>query len=253
MDEEQIVVLVSAGVVLVAGIVSMVWIKRRRSRGSTDAFGRDVRVGEETRWSRTYVNGSGQVVFQESKLNDSTASITLKELEAEWPSWDEAERSDFCNQLGLANRRIVPEFGEMLRFIMENGSIEQQSSCAQAIGRRLPPEESVPFLAWALEECPLGDASNFLEALCQTRAPQAIPLLRERLRVLWNDDHMWEAPGSGNEIGHESVLVIEHLIKMGEPSTDYAGHYDELVKHPDLLTREVAKIQLARYFDPEAE
>ena len=54
-----------------------------------------MKLVRETRWHREYALEEPNHLFQESKFADGSASVTLEELEKEWPTWSEWERIDF--------------------------------------------------------------------------------------------------------------------------------------------------------------
>src|SRR5678815_4317337 len=74
----------------------------------------------ETRFTRCYCAEDQKVEHHVSRFMDGSASITAPELQQEWPSWDENQRFDFCQNCCWLHEQA--DFPEMLTFIVQHGS-----------------------------------------------------------------------------------------------------------------------------------
>jgi hypothetical protein len=55
----------------------------------------------ETRWSRRYRSADGRFERFDSRFLDGTATVTLNEVQAEWPRWNEQEKLDFSHAFAV--------------------------------------------------------------------------------------------------------------------------------------------------------
>ncbi len=199
----------------------------------------------ETRWSRYYENKQRKQGLVESKFMDGSASITLAQLEAEWATWDESERLDFCQSVCCVDATVL---SGLLRYIMAHGDFVSWSACALSIAACLPADESVPFLTKACNEAPAGKAANFYQALAHTKAPEARPILNAALDRLWHRDDLLHINGVVNDTASDAMWCIKHLIELGEPVSNLRTKYETLSKHPNENNRRFVSWHLAKLF-----
>src|SRR5215471_2338414 len=80
--------------------------------------GTRIALDHETRFKRHYVETTPESEhhIDVSRFIDGTASLTLTQLKAEWSTWNEANRIDFCDSiLDLVNVG-QQDLAEILRF-----------------------------------------------------------------------------------------------------------------------------------------
>jgi len=200
---------------------------------------------KETRWHRTYTLEEPRHFYRESKFADGSAQITLEELAAEWPQWSEDERVDFCQEIGHAKFSHLPD---VLRFIMRHGDHQTWSGIALAIVHQLAAEETIPFLLNACRESSVGEASNLLQALAKSGAPEAHVVLREHLDRIWKDERLFIAEPHINHIAASAIFCIQHLLELGEPTGKFENKYQVLLNHPNESNRRQVQNFLAKYF-----
>ena len=204
-----------------------------------------MRLVKETRWHREYALEKPNEFFQESKFTDGTASITLEELQKEWPNWSEWERIDFCQEVWVGQ---FPHLPDVIRFVMQHGNHETWSSIAFGIVDCLPPEESIPFLVRICRDDSRGGDTNLLAALAKTGAPEARMFLRSNLERLWADERLLMQEKHSNDVAADAVYCIQHLLELGEPAFEFVEKYQVLMNHPNESNREIVRNFLAKYF-----
>src|SRR6058998_1960129 len=116
-----------------------------------------MKLSRETRWHREYALEEPKAFYMESKFADGSASITLAELEREWPTWSDWERIDFCQEVGSATFAHLPD---ILRFVMQHGKMEHWSAIATYVVAHIPADEAILFLLETSSRCELGHAAN---------------------------------------------------------------------------------------------
>ena len=216
-----------------------------------------MKLVSETRWHREYALPEPGHFCRESKFFDGSASITLEELEREWPNWSEAERIDFCWSVGQAlptgdgcgkkfqgaqtGKDVFSRLPDMLRFIMRQGNHRTWSAVALDIVRLLPKEESIPFLIMACRKCAMGEGGNLLQALAISGSPDARPMIRDCLDRLWQDKRMFQEEKHINHFAAEATHCIRYLLKLGDASPDLAEKCRALVNHPTPANRDSAR------------
>jgi hypothetical protein len=60
------------------------------------AKGERIPLSRQTRFTRVFCHPGNKAEHHISRFMDGSASITAAELESEWPSWDYAQRTEFC-------------------------------------------------------------------------------------------------------------------------------------------------------------
>src|SRR5947207_11049388 len=119
-----------------------------------------------------------------SRFMDGSASITASELQQDWRSWREDERSDFCQSCCWLHEQS--DFPEMLRFIMQHGRPEHWSGIALSVASQLPRDEAFDALVRALRSTELGQSSNVSQAIAHTKHPDSEATLRKHLAAVWS-------------------------------------------------------------------
>jgi hypothetical protein len=203
----------------------------------------------ETRWTRTYAVGEKSQYVQ-SRFQDGDATITLAELEREWPTWSLLERIDFCQS--YCNSARMPERADVLRFVVAHGDHICWPAIALSVARELPLEEAMPALrSWCLT-CQIGRGANYYQAVAHTGDPQAHELLKRCLGRTWGSDGLLDDGDSLNWTGYDAVCCLQHLLELGEDPEQYRAQYDALNTHTRQNVREYTQRWLARYFASKA-
>ena len=200
---------------------------------------------KETRWHRHYALEEPRHFQRESKFADGSAHITLEELGAEWPSWSEGERIDFCQEVDRATFSHLPD---ILRFIMCHGDHRNWSGIALTIVRLLPADESIPFLLKACHESPVDEGSTHQQALAKSGAPEAHAMIRNRLECLWKDEGLFITEPHINHVASATIFCIKHLLELGETPAEFTDRYQALLNHPNESNRLQVQNFLAKHF-----
>jgi len=205
------------------------------------------RLQQEQRFSRVFSSDDGMIIHEVSRFMDGSASITASELEREWPEWSEAIRYDFASNCGwLGERTDAPE---MARFLMKNGDHEMWSAAAQFVAQVLGQEEAFQLLCEKLPRVDVVKGCNVVQAIAQTKHPQARTVLREQLaklllvQTLWNDNNFinWSA--------YALTCCLEHLMELGAKPVDFEVTVRRLAQHACVRNRELCHSRLAKYYD----
>jgi hypothetical protein len=107
----------------------------------------------------------------------------LSQLETEWSAWTARDRIDFCCSIDDLQLLEQPDLPAMVRFIVHHATADELSSVAPSLGRIFPPDEAFELLVVALRNSAIGKTSNIIQAIAQTRHPEADATLRRHLRV----------------------------------------------------------------------
>lgn len=117
-----------------------------------------------------------------SRFVDGSASMTLRELTREWPTWGRRDRSDFCQNVhGLGQH---PEYAGMLELVFTLGDAEARASVAIELVEVMPMNQAYALLETELARAPLETYPNLVQALARTRHPNALPQLEALLETL---------------------------------------------------------------------
>jgi hypothetical protein len=204
-----------------------------------------MKLRRETRWHREYALEEPNRFFQESKFADGSAAITLAELEKEWPTWNDWERIDFCQELCAAN---CPDSPDILRFVMAHGEPQHWSGIALDIVYHLPPDEAIPFLLDAYTRFDSERADNIIQALAKSGAPEAHKVLREHLQKLWAHPDLFTEHKYINGVAAAAGNCLRHLLDLGESPEEFRGKYEALLRHPTESNRQIAQNFLTKHF-----
>ncbi len=203
---------------------------------------------DESRWSREYRSADGRRRRSESRFLDGTATVTLSELEAEWPRWNQHERLDFCN--AFSRGHDASDCADILRFLMKNGDHIIWSTIANKVAMTLPQSETVPFLKLCWLNGTIGHCANYLQALALTKTPDALNVLRDCFSQIWNTDGLLADAVFCNRIAFDAIWCIVQMMELGENPQSLRSAYENLKVHPSERTREYAKKLLAEWFEP---
>jgi hypothetical protein len=212
--------------------------------------GQVFKLRQETRWNRRFSSDDGKTHTHVSRFYDGSAFITPEQLEAEWMKWNESERKDFCDAVSW-----VPKEGRerICRFLRQHGSLDVLHNCVLTIAGNLPTSESVPWLSNCIAQRPPGTASNFLQALAYTKAPEGISIIRRRLGECFDHADFAKNDPFLNWIAAEAVNCIQDLIEQGSASAEFRSQALRLASHSCTRVRESFDWRLRKYYAGDAD
>ncbi len=200
---------------------------------------------KETRWSCTYRNESKTLQYFESKFLDGSASITFEELIAEWPTWTDSDRFDFCSAIHCA----PPEnSADIFRFLAADKTEHVRSTIASCIARLLPSDESIPLLASWARTAPAGQRANYLQAIAHTSDSRAHAILADHFAILLKHPQLMDNAEWYNDIAMDLVWCIQNLLELETPTDDLQAAYEKLTLHPCDRVRSQVGRWLAKSF-----
>ena len=203
-------------------------------------------LAREGRWSREYEHPETKAVLVISRFQDGSASISLRDLEREWPCWNAWERMEFCQASAWLNKS--PEFPDMLRYIMRTGGPDDWSGIAGSVGHSLPSDEAFDLLSNALAATPFGRTANVTQGIAMTKHPDAASLLRVHLDALWREPSLWDDDSFTNWLAFDAITCIEHLLELGASSDELRGRVELLSRHVCKGTRESVHGFLGKHY-----
>jgi hypothetical protein len=233
-------------------------MERKPNQRMKNSFGEDypaaitvdgvrIPLQRETRFTRIFaLPGNIQAEHHYSRFMDGSASITFEQLKEQWPEWTEGERSDFCQACCWLNEQS--DFGDILRFIMRNGALSEQSGIALSVAGQLPQDEAFGLLVSASHAAEIGESSNFAQAISHTKHPKAEVTLREHLRCMWAQDCLWEDDNFLNWVAFDATTCIAHLLELGVQAVEFEEQVRRLSKHSCSGNRKSCKGFLAKYY-----
>jgi len=208
--------------------------------------GNRLALRRESRFWRHYGSDDPKMVVEISRFMDGSASISAKELEHEWASWDEGTRLDFCYSCDWL--RGQPDFPEILRFIMRQGGSSEWGGMALSVASELPCDEAFGLLVTAMCNTTLGEKSNLAQAIAKTKHPDAENTLRNHLAELWAHPALWDNSDSVNWVRFGATMCIAHLIELGTAPADFAAQVRQLSEHACPHTRDSCRNFLSKYY-----
>ena len=200
----------------------------------------------ETRFSRCYCLPGDKTEHWFSKFMDGSASMTFAKLEAEWPTWTESERLDFCGNCSWLHEQS--DFPDMIRFVMRHGGADEWSAIAMSVASSLPQNEAFDVLVSALHALRIGKTSNITQAVAQTKHPEAEATLREHLQSVWERSSLWDNDPFVNWIAFDATTCIAHLLELGAPSADFEEQVRRLSRHVCSHNRDCCRNYLSKHY-----
>jgi hypothetical protein len=182
-----------------------------------------------------------------SRFMDGSARITASELQREWLSWTGDQREDFCQASAWLDHQS--DFPDMLRFIMQNGGLEEWSAVAMSVGSKLPQEEAFATLTRALREIEIGRTANISQAIAITKHPEAKAALRQHLQAILEDEELWDDDVFINCIAFDLTTCIGHLIELGTSPADFEKYVRQLSQHVCARNRESCRGLLSKHYE----
>lgn len=201
----------------------------------------------ETRWSRLFSDEKRGKTFVVSRFMDGSTSISIHQLREQWPSWSESERCDFCQACGSIEN--AEELTQIVRFVLEVGSLDECSGVALDAARVLPRDEAFDLLVAALDRSRDGRAlCNLLQGIAATKHPGADILLREQLERLWASPQLWEHDSFTNWTAYDAQTCIQELLNLGASPSEFEAKVRMLAEHSCDGIRQSCRTFLGKYY-----
>jgi hypothetical protein len=201
----------------------------------------------ETPFSRYYHSGEpkrGGLLI--SRFMDGSASMTMAELQRDWPSWTDEQRVDFCQSCIWLHEQA--DYADMLRFIMGHGSPSVWGATALQVATALPSDEAFPLLLGVLRATIIGQGANITHAIAKTKHRDAKATLQQHLRAVWEHPGLWADDEWLNWIALDTTTCIEHLIELGESPADFEDRVRRLSQHVCPQNRDSCRNYLSKHY-----
>jgi hypothetical protein len=124
---------------------------------------------EEEEWYRVYTSSPHPRIY-ESKFATGEARISLAELQARWPGWNEGERVQFA-QAFTWKPALTSEDEQILDFLMQEDGEMISTSIATLVAKLPDKKRAARFLVEGLKAF-RETRSNFIMALGDLAAPE---------------------------------------------------------------------------------
>jgi hypothetical protein len=206
----------------------------------------------ETRFTRDYRTPEAEMKTAKigglivSRFMDGSASITLAELEREWPTWTSGERVDFSQSCSWLHKQA--DYPDMLRFIATLAEPDDWPAIAVKIASTLPSGEAFVILLRALRATDIGCAANVVQAIAITKHPDAEETLRRHLAAVWEHGAIWEDDDFTNWVAFDATTCIAHLIELGAPPADFDDKVRQMSRHVCAGNRKSCRNYLSKYY-----
>src|ERR1700728_3893681 len=176
----------------------------------------------ETRFTRDYHSDEHKTGTMVSRLADGSTSITISELEREWETWSDCERTDFC--FACVDMSTEPELPEMIRFMARHAAPKNwHGLLSYLVALVLPGGEACAILLQALSHTDPGGAATVLQGIAMTEYPDASVPLRKYLEVVWAHNALWDDAQLVNWVAFEATACIAYLIDLGATPVEFEG------------------------------
>lgn len=220
-------------------------LRKRPKPSETTIDGITMPLVWETRWSRHYYNAEQRHGYLESRFSDGSATISLAQLEPDWPRWSTQEKLDFC--LSFAHAK-VPDRKDIIRFLIKNGDHDTWATIALWVGLELPAAESFLTLRTWCYSSPVGRGANYFQAIALTKAPEALDVLRACFQRVMDSEGLMDDADFCNWVAYDAICCMKYLFELGEEPATLRSEYDRLNVHPCERTRDEVRTWLAEYF-----
>ena len=203
-------------------------------------------LSRETRFSRSYRAAEPKMGAIISRFMDGSATIALADLQLEWPTWTESERTDFCQNCAWIHGQS--DFPDMLRFIMKHGDSRDWSGIASSVASSLPADEAYDTLQRALQVTEIGRSSNIAQAIALTKHRDAEVMLRKHLQSIWAHELLWNDDQFLNWVAFDATTGIAHLIELGAAPGEFADQVRQLSEHVCSGNRDSCQNFLSKHY-----
>jgi hypothetical protein len=205
-----------------------------------------VPLDHESRFSRIYHSNERNTSYGVSRFTDGSASITAVELERDWTGWANELQIDFCQQCRSLFGQS--DFPEMLRFVMQHGSLEHWGAIALPVAYHLPQQEAFDFLVQALQKAELGRTSNITQGIAATKHPSAETVLRKHLGLIWAHPALWDDSKFLNWVASDATNCITRLIEVGASPAEFAEQAQRIAQHVCSRNRDSWHRRLSKHY-----
>jgi hypothetical protein len=130
------------------------------------------RLLREEEWYRVYTSSPHPRIY-ESKFATGEARISLAELQARWPGWNDGERVQFA-QAFTWKPALTSEDERILDFLMQEDGEMISTSIATLVAKLPDKKRAARFLVDGLRAFPKS-RGNFLMGLADLAAPETTP------------------------------------------------------------------------------
>lgn len=203
-------------------------------------------LSRKTRFSRSYHAAEPKMGAMISRFMDGSATIAFAELQIEWPTWTESERTDFCQNCAWIHEQS--DFPDMLRFIMKQGDSSDWSGIASSVASSLPAGEAYDLLQRALQVTQIGRSSNIAQAIALTKHRDADATLRKHLQSIWAHELLWNHDQFLNWVAFDATTGIAHLIELGATPGEFADQARLLSEHVCSGNRDACRNFLSKHY-----
>jgi len=204
------------------------------------------RLARETRWSREYQYPDGTNALIDSRFRDGSAKISFRQLSAEWGTWSDHDKIDFCQSFAHYRGR---GFAKVLRFIIANGNDFVWQTIALPVALTLPTSEAVAFLCCRIENSEIGKRANYFQGCWITRSNDTVPILKNALDQIWDSAALMMPDSFCNWVTYDAIWCIDALVRLGEPTEQLSPRYKQLTRHSTMGSQ--ALKWLGEHFDKE--
>ncbi len=201
----------------------------------------------ETRWSRHYHDPGTKANTLVNRFWEGTATITLAELERDWHRWPSDEQQDFARSFHVD---LLPEGEGILRFLIEHGDHRIWPEIALNVASKLPVEESIFVLGHWCKSCDLGQGADYYVAIARTNDPQAHTILKKASQRLLFTKGLLDQNDKYHRLAYDLIQCLIALMELNENPNNYREMYLQLTRHPNDCIRQMTKIFLERFFEP---
>jgi hypothetical protein len=210
------------------------------------ADGERIPLSRQTKFTRIFCQSGKKEEHHLSRFMDGSASITAAELQTEWSTWDDGQRTDFCQSSAWLCGQA--DFPLMLRFIMQHGGSDDRSGVAMSVATELPRNEAFDILLRELRTVPIGRTANITQAIALTKHPDAEATLRAHLHTLWTHEGLWEDDEFINWIAFDATTCISHLLEIGASPAGFDDQVRQLSNHSCARNRDSCRGFLSKHF-----
>ncbi len=217
------------------------------------AIGRTrIPLAYESRFTRHYLETKPDVQSHIgiSRFLDGTASITLQQLKAEWSTWSDADRADFCASMHALQNIAQEAFAEIVRFLLNNADVNKLGQVVLGLPRwqTFPPDETLRLLIGVLQRSSPGKARGVIRAIALTKHPEAEATIRQHLAGIVADPVTWVDADFFNNKALDLAYCVLGLLKLGAPPNDFVEIVRRLTEHACERNREWCRSNLAKHY-----
>ena len=204
-------------------------------------------VAYESRWYHTAVDPSGTITLR-SVFADGSQTITVDQLNKEWPNWSHGDRIDFSASFSDSAVRIN-NADEILRFLLANGDSQTNSNIAINVAEMLPAYEAFALLSEWCTTCEVGNRASYFHAIGYVDDERKQEVLGQCLDQISTHPSLFDKTESGYGVAIEATYFAEAMLRCGVKIDKATQLIRALsIEHPQKPIRERCR----RLLDPDA-